>query len=151
MRRFLVGLAIFTSGVIGLFGTALLEQLLTNQVLGPGHSNSDWEPLMQVFLMVPVVLPPLLVASVLLPRGRTTEVGLFLLGWGCIWPVIIAYLVLGTMAARLFGAADPSLGLISSPAAIFSYLFFIVLPLAGTWLLTAGLRQRRGDRSVRHT
>ena len=107
MRRFLVGLAIFTSGVIGLVGTALLEQLLTNQVLGPGHSVSDWEPLMQVFLMVLVVLPPLLVAAVLLPRGRTTEVGLFLLGWGCIWPVLIAYLVLGTMAARLFGAAGP--------------------------------------------
>ena len=151
MRRFLVGLAIFTGGVIGLFGIALLEQLLTNQVLGPGHGVSDWEPLIQVFLMIPVVLPPLLVASVLLPRGRPAEVGLFLLGWGFIWPAIIAYLVVGTMAARLFGVADPWLGLNSGPAAVFSYLFFIVLPLAGTWFLTAGLRQRWSDRSVRHT
>lgn len=150
MRRFLVGLAILTTGAVGLIGTAVLEQLLTNQVLGPWHSVSDWAPLMQVILMVPVVLPPLLVAWVLLPRGRTTEVGLFLLGWGCIWPMIIALWVIG-MVARLLGGDGPWIGLSGDPAAIFMYHYFGLLPLAGMWFLSAGLRQRRAHRSASQT
>jgi hypothetical protein len=150
MRRFLVGLAILTTGAVGLIGTAVVEQLLTNQVLGPWHSVSDWAPLMQVILMAPVVLPPVLVAWVLLPRGRTTEVGLFLLGWGCVWPVVIALWAIGTVT-RLLGGEGSWIGLESGPAAIFMYLFFTGLPLAGIWFLTAGLRQRRAHRRVSQT
>lgn len=150
MRRFLVGLAILATGAVGLLGTALLEQVLTNQVLGPWHTVSDWVPLMQVILMVPVVLPPLLVAWVLLPRGRTTEVGLFLLGWGWLWPLTFAYWVFGTVA-RLLGGEGPWMSLSGDPAAIFMYHYFGLLPLAGLWFLSAGLRQRRAHPSFSQT
>ena len=148
MRRAFTGLAILIGGALGLFGLLIFEQALTNQVLGPWRGFSDWEPPMQFLLLAAVVLPPLLVARALLPRGRSREVGLFLLGWGCVWPVIVAYLVLGTVAARLLGGQGPWIGLLSDPASIFAYLFFAALPLAGLWLITAGLRQRRTDRVV---
>jgi hypothetical protein len=147
MRRFLVGLAILATGAVGLFGMVLLQQLLTDQVLGPGHSVPALAPLMQVILMVPVVLPPVLVAWVLLPRGRTTEVGLFLLGWGWLWPAIIAYWVFGTVA-RLLGGEGPWMSLSNDPASIFIYHYLGLLPLAGLWFLSAGLRQRRAHRSA---
>ena len=150
MRRFLVGLAILTTGAVGLIGTVLLEQLLTDQALRSGRSVFDLAPLMQIILMVPVVLPPLLVAWVLLPRGRTTEVGLFLLGWGCIWPVIIAYVVVATIIARLAGGEEPNISVDIGPMATVIDLFFIVLPLAGMWFLSAGLRHRWAHRSARH-
>jgi hypothetical protein len=49
-------------------------------------------------------------------------------------------------AVPLTGGLGPPIGLVSGPGPIDFGLFFSVLPLAGLWLITAGLRQRRADR-----
>jgi hypothetical protein len=145
IRGFLADLAILLGGALGILTVGLVDQRLTEQALGAGHSIFDSEPLMLLLMLASVALPPLLVAGVLLPRGRTTEVGLFLLGWGCLWPLVLAYLVFGAVAARLFGGAAPSISMVSGTVPMLLGLFFAVLPLAGVWFLTAGLRQRRGE------
>ena len=145
IRGFLAYLGILVGGALGILAAGLVDQKLTEQALGAGHSMFDTEPLMQLLMLALVLLPPLLVVGLLLPRGRATEVGLFLLGWGCVWPLILAYLVLGTVAARLFGGAAPSVGMASGTVPLLLGLFFAALPLAGVWLLTAGLRQGRGE------
>jgi hypothetical protein len=147
MRRYLAGLAILIGGVLGLFATSLVAQTLIDRVLGPGTSPQS-EPLVWLLALACMVLPPLLVARVLLPRGRTSQVGLFLVGWGSFWPIAFAYLAFLTVSARLTGGVVPSLDLASDPESVFVYLFFVVLPLVGLWLTTAGLRQRRVERVV---
>jgi hypothetical protein len=146
MRRLLVGLAIFTAGALGMVGAGLLDQAW----LGP-DAVPDGAPLTQLLWLVPAVLPPLLVAAALLARGRTSELGLFLLGWGCLWPVVLAYWVLGTVAARLSGGFPPPIGIIGGPTAMVMALFFAVLPLAGLWFLTTAGRQRRSGGRVSPT
>lgn len=148
MRRHLVGLAILIGGVLGMFACWLLVEALSDRVLGPGHSPFDLEPPMQLLLLAPWVLLPLLVAGLLLPRGRTNEVGLFLMGWGCLWPIFLVYWTFETVAARLTGGLAPQVGLIGGPGPLVCALFFAVLPLLGLWLATAGLRQRRANRIV---
>jgi hypothetical protein len=142
MRSYFAGLAILIGGVLGLFGTSLLAQALIDEVFGPGTSAGS-EPLVRLVALLCVVLPPLLVARVLLGRGRKVELGLFLVGWGCFWPIAFAYLAFLALSARLSGGAGPTLDLAGDPESVFVYIFFAVLPLVGLWLATAGLRQHR--------
>ena len=129
IRGFLANLAILLGGALGMLAAGLVDQKLTEQALGGGHSMFDTEPLLQLPMLALAALPPLLVAGVLLPRGRTTEVGLFLLGWGCVWPLVLAYLVFGAVAARLFGAEAPSISVvINGTASMLLATFFAVLP-----------------------
>jgi hypothetical protein len=147
MRRYLVGLAILIGGVLGLFATSLLAQALVDLALGPGTSARSDTPV-RLLALACAVVPPVLVARLLLPRGWTSEVGLFLVGWGCFWPVAFGYMAYLTVSARLSGGVVPSLDLASDPESVSVYLFFVVLPLIGLWLATAGLRQRRSNRIV---
>lgn len=143
MRRHLVSVAIFIAGALGMVGAGLLDQVL----LGP-DAVPDAAPPTQLLWLVLGVLPPLLVAAALLARGRTSELGLFLLGWGCLWPVVLAYWVLGTLAAKLSGGFPPPIGIIGGPTATVMALFFAVLPLAGLWFLATAGRRHGSDRRV---
>ena len=142
MRRYLSGLAIVIGGVIGLFATSFIAQALIDGVFGSGTSSGS-EPLVRLIALLCVVIPPLLVAPVLLSRGRGIELGLFLIGWGSFWPIAFAYLCFVAVSAHLSGGAGPTFYLASDPESVIVYTFFAELPLAGLWLATAGLRQRR--------
>ncbi len=148
MRRSLPGLAVLIGGVAGVFASWLVVQALTDLVLGPGHSPFDSGLLIQPLLLAPMVLPPLLIVCVFLPRGRTSNVGLFLLGWGCLWPVVLVYAVVGSVGASLSGGTAPSISLINGQGPVILALFFAALPLAGLWLIGVGLRQHQVDRVV---
>ena len=141
-RHLLVTLAIFISGALGLVAAGLLDQALL------GDAVPDGAPLAQLLWLAPPAVPPLLVAWALVPRGRSTELGLFLLGWGCMWPVVLAYWVLSTVAARLSGGLPPSIGMVGGPTAMILAIYFAALPLVGLWCVTTRLRQRRADRAL---
>lgn len=144
MRHYFAGLAIVIGGVLGLFATSLLAQALIDQVFGPGTSGGS-DPLVRLVAVLCVVLPPLPVARVLLARGRKIELGLFLVGWGCFWPIAFGYLAFLAVSARLSGGAGPTFDLAGDPESVFVYIFFALLPLVGLWLATSGLRQHRAE------
>jgi hypothetical protein len=148
MRSTLASPAVLIAGVAGVFASWLVVQALTDAMLGPGHSPFDAALLVQPLLLAPIVLPPLLIAGALQGRGRTNWVALFLLGWGCLWPIVLVYWVVGAANASLSGGIAPSISLISGPGPIIVAVYFAVLPLAGLWLISAGSRLRRVDSSV---
>lgn len=147
MRRYVAGLTIVIGGVVALIATSLVAEAVIDRVFGPGTTSGP-EPLAQAAAVLSIALPPLLVARVLVSRGRKIELGLFLVGWGSFWPIAFGYLAFLTVSARLSGGDGPSIDLSSDPASMFAYIFFTVLPLVGLWLATAGLRQQRAARVV---
>lgn len=137
MRRTLASPAVLVAGVAGVFASWLVVQALTDAMLGPGHSPFDAALLVQPLVLAPIVFPPLLIAGALRDRGRTSRAAPFLLGWGCVWPIVIVYWVVGSVNASLSGGIAPSISLISGPGPIILSVYFAVLPLAGLWLISA--------------
>ena len=143
MRR-LLGLAgILIGGFAGMIATSVVVGAFTARVLGQGDNFSTMEPLAQGIVLAALVLPPLIVVRVLSARDWSVEAGLFVMGWGCFWPLALGYLAWLDVTATAEGTAGPSLSFAGDPGSVFVYLFFGVLPLAGLWLIATGLRRGR--------